>query len=80
VITDFGSTDIIDLSGIDIDGNGNAADDVLVFIHSEPFSAPAQVRFADGIFSINLDGDLVPELEIALRRLTEINVGSQIIL
>ena len=78
VITDFSTGDIIDLSNIDaqhlIPGH-----QVLDFVGSEAFSESGQVRFENGLLSVNTDDDLDADFQVRLRGVTELLVDSLIL-
>jgi Ca2+-binding RTX toxin-like protein len=73
LIQDFthAESDRINLASIDantmMDGNN-----VFAFINSNAFSAPGQIRFANGILAANTDADLQAEFQIALTGVTSL--------
>jgi Ca2+-binding RTX toxin-like protein len=79
VIVDFVSgIDKIDLSAIDAN-NDFSLFDTFSFINTTDFSAPAQLRFFDGILSGNTSGNSQAEFEIALTGVASLTANDFIV-
>ena len=77
-ITDFQTGDTIDLSQIDANATV-LGDQAFTFIGSDNFSAAGQVRFNKGILSVNTDDDLNADLQVQLKGVSDLLVGSLVL-
>lgn len=77
-ITDFSEGDAIDLRQIDANSvvRGNQA---LEFIGMREFTDAGQVRFVNGMLSVNTEGDLNADFQVKIKGVTELFVGSLVI-
>ena len=78
VITDFAGADKINLSKIDAD-KGVSGNQEFVFIGSDPFTEAGQVRFNNGLLSVNRNDDLTADMQIKLLGVTTFDENSLIL-
>ena len=78
VITDFAGADKINLSKIDAD-KGVSGNQEFVFIGSDPFTEAGQVRFNNGLLSVNRNDDLTADMQIKLLGVTTFDESSLIL-
>ncbi len=78
VITDFSGIDKINLAKVDAD-QGTGGNQELVFIGSDSFSGAGQVRFNNGLLSVNTDDDLTADMQIKLLGVTTFDETSLIL-
>ena len=78
IITDFSRIDEINLAKIDADHgvNGNQK---FVFIGSDLFTEAGQVRFNNGLLSVNTDDNLTADMQIKLLGVTTLDESSLIL-
>jgi serralysin len=78
VISDFSASQVdkIDLTAIDAVA-GTGANDAFAYIGGGAFTGVAgQLRFAGGYLSADLDGDQIPDFQIALTNIATLNASS----
>lgn len=80
VITDFsrGEGDIIDLSAIDAN-TGAGGNQAFTFIGNAAFSAPGQLRYANGVLQGNVGGSLAADFSITLQNSPALQAGDLIL-
>ena len=78
VITDFSDIDKINLAKIDAD-QGMSGNQEFVFIGSDSFTGAGQVRFSDGLLSVNTDDDAQANMQIKLLGVTTFDETSLIL-
>ena len=81
VVQDFLSrTDRIDLSGIDANPATSGVNDAFSSTLVNTFTAPGQLRFANGVLAGNTDTDSSPEFSITLSGCSALNVATDLVL
>ena len=78
VITDFSGVDKINLAKVDAD-QGTSGNQELVFIGERQFSEAGEVRFKNGLLSVNTDDDLKADMQINLLGVTTFDESSLIL-